>query len=178
MAELQDANLRLREQAAVSQRSSEIDRRASLDVRREFAGLQSELLELRKELQFYRGIVSPGDAKPGLRIQSIQLEPALESGSVFFSLMLTQIGRNERYVRGVIEMEVEGLEDGKPKVLLFKKLGKTNSKALNYKFRYFQNIEGELWLPAHFEPKKLRVMLKPQGKGQPPAVEEYMEWPT
>ncbi|MGB5729915.1 MAG: DUF6776 family protein, partial [Thiogranum sp.] len=69
VAELKETNLSLREQAAVSQRSSEIDRRASLEVRSEFAGLQDELLELRKELDFYRGIVSPGDAKPGIRIQ-------------------------------------------------------------------------------------------------------------
>jgi hypothetical protein len=178
VAELHKANLSLSEQAAVSQRSSEIDRRASLEVRGEFASLQDELLELRKELDFYRGIVSPGDVKPGLRIQKLQLEPGTESGSVFYSLTLTQVKQNERYVRGVIEMEVEGLEDGKPKVLLFKKLAEGNSKALNYKFRYFQNIEGEIWIPPQFKPKKVRVLLKPQGKGQPPAIEELMDWPT
>ena len=179
VAELQKTNLSLREQAVLSQRSSEIDRHASLDVRREFAGLQEELLELRKELDFYRGIVSPGDdAKPGLRIQRFQLEPAMESGSVFYRLTLTQVSRNERYVRGVIEMEVEGLEDGKHKVLLFNKLAEGNSKALKYKFRYFQNIEGEIWIPPEFEPEKVRVLLKPQGKGQPPAIEEIMDWPT
>ena len=177
VAELQKANLNLREQAAVAQRSSEIDRRASQEVRREFASLQNELLELRQELDFYRGIVSPGDAKPGLRIQRVQLEPAQPSG-VFFSLTLTQVSRNERYVRGVIEMEVEGLDDGKPKVLLFNKLAEENSKALKYKFRYFQNLEGKIWLPPQFEPKKLRVLLKPQGKGQPPAIEKLIDWPT
>jgi hypothetical protein len=178
VAELQEENLSLREQTAVSQRSSEIDRRASLDVRREFAGLQDELLEVRKELDFYRGIVSPGDVKPGLRIQSVQLEPGSASGSVFYQLTLTQVKRNERYVRGIIEMEVEGLEDGTPKVLLFKKLAEGNSKVLNYKFRYFQNVEGEIWIPPEFEPKKVRVLLKPQGKGQPPAIEEVVDWPT
>jgi len=178
VAQLQKVNLSLREKAAVSQRSSEIDRRASLEVRREFASLQDELLELRKELDFYRGIVSPGDAKPGLRIQRFQLEPGTESGGVFYRLTLTQVKRNERYVRGVIEMEVEGLEDGKPRVLLFKKLAEGNSKALNYKFRYFQDFEGEIWIPPQFKPKKVRVLLKPQGKGQPPGIEELMDWPT
>ena len=178
VAELQEENLSLREQMAVSQRSSEIDRRASLDVRREFAGLQDELLEVRTELDFYRGIVSPGDVKPGLRIQSVRLEPGSASGSVFYQLTLTQVKRNERYVRGIIEMEVEGLEDGTPKVLLFKKLAEGNSKVLNYKFRYFQNVEGEIWIPPEFEPKKVRVLLKPQGKGQPPAIEEVVDWPT
>jgi hypothetical protein len=178
VAELQEANLNLREQAVVSQRSSEIDRRASLEVRREFASLQDELLELRQELDFYRGIVSPGDVKPGIRIQSVRLEPASATGKVFYRLTLTQVKGNERYVRGVIEMEVEGQQDGKPKVLLFKKLAEDNSKVLNYKFRYFQNVEGEIWIPPQFKPKKVRVLLKPQGKGQPPAIEAVMDWPT
>lgn len=178
VAELQKENLRLREQLAVSQRSSEIDRRASLEVRREFSGLQDELLELRKELDFYRGIVSPGDSRPGLRIQRFQLEPSAESGRVFYTLTLTQVKRNERYVRGVVEMEVEGLEDGAPKVLVFRNLAEDNTRALKYKFRYFQNFEGDIWIPPQFEPKKVRVLLKPEGKGQPPGVEKLMDWPT
>ncbi|MEA2079641.1 MAG: DUF6776 family protein [Pseudomonadota bacterium] len=178
VAELQKANLSLSEQAAVSQRSSEIDRRASLEVRGEFASLQNELLELRKELGFYRGIVSPGDSKPGLRIQRFRLEPAPDSNSVFYTLTLTQVKGNERYVRGVIEMQVEGLEDGKPKLLTFKKLADGNSKALNYKFRYFQNFEGGIGIPPQFKPEKVRVLLKPQGKGQPPGIEQLLDWPT
>ena len=53
--------------------------------------MQDELLELRKELDFYRGIVSPGDREPGLRIQRFQLEPDTETGRVFYSLTLTQV---------------------------------------------------------------------------------------
>jgi heme exporter protein D len=178
VAEVQKANLSLREQAAVSQRSSEIDRRASLEVRREFASLQDALLELRQELDFYRGIVSPGDATAGVRIQRFQLEPTTESGRIFYTLTLIQVKRNERYVRGVIEIEVEGQEHGNPKVLLFKKLAEGNSKALNYRFRYFQNFEGEIWIPPQFKPNKVRILLKPQGKGQLPGIEEVMDWPA
>jgi cell division protein FtsB len=176
--ELERHNRELREQIVILERSSEIDRRASLEVRNEFAGLQAELLELRKELEFYRGIVSPGDAKAGLRIQSFNIAPAEESGSFVYNLTLTQVKGNERYVRGVIEMEIEGLEDGEPKVLLFNKLAQENSKVLSYKFRYFQNFEGEIWIPAKFVPKRVRVLLKPRGKGQPSGVEKIMEWPV
>ena len=162
--DLQAENVGLREQIAVLQRSSEIDRRASLDVRSEFAGLQDELLELRTE--------------PGLRIQRFQLEAAEESGGYFYRLTLTQVKGNERYVRGVIEMEVEGLEDGKSKVLLFNKLAADNSKALKYKFRYFQNFEGQIWIPPQFEPKRVRILLKSSGKGQPPGIEKVVDWPA
>lgn len=175
---LQKANTELREQIAVLKRSSEIDRRATREVRNEYAGLREQTIELRQQLAFYQGIVSPGDARPGLKIQRFHLEPTQEEGGFFYSLTLTQVKRNERYVRGVVEMEVEGLEDGQPKVLKFRNLAADNSKVLNFKFRYFQNFEGEIRLPPQFKPIQVRILLKPRGKRQPPGIEETMDWPA
>ncbi len=175
---LQQANTELQEQLAVLKRSSEIDRRATREVRNEYAGLREKAMELRKQLAFYQGIVSPGDARPGLRIQRFHLEPTQEEGGFFFSLTLTQVKRNERYVRGVVEMEIDGMQDGKPKLLKFSKLAAGNSKVLNFKFRYFQNFEGEIRIPAQFKPQQVRILLKPKGKGQPPGIEETMDWPV
>ena len=174
---LQQANTELQEQLAVLKRSSEIDRRATREVRNEYAGLREKVMELRKQLAFYQGIVSPGDAKPGLRVQRFHLESTKQEGDFFFSLTLTQVKRNERYVRGVVEMEIEGLEDGKPKLLEFRKLAAGNSKVLNFKFRYYQNFEGEIQIPPEFKPGKVRILLKPKGKGQPPGIEKTMDWP-
>ena len=81
----------MQEQLAVLKRSSEIDRRATREVRNEYAGLREKAMELRKQLAFYKGIVSPGDAKPGLRVQRFHLEPTQEEGGFFFSLTLTQV---------------------------------------------------------------------------------------
>lgn len=174
----QRANADLREQLTVLKRSSEIDRRAAREVRDEYAGLRETVMELRKQLTFYQNIVSPEDAGPGLKILKFHLEPAQEEGSFFYSLTLTQVKRNERYVRGVVEMEIEGSENGEPKVLRFSKLAAGNSKALNFKFRYFQNFEGEIRIPPQFKPRQIRILLKPRGRKQPPGIEETMDWPV
>ncbi|GMQ88059.1 MAG: hypothetical protein BMS9Abin08_1277 [Gammaproteobacteria bacterium] len=175
---LQLVKSELREQIAVLKRSSEIDRRATREVRNEYAGLREKAMELRKQLAFYQGIVSPGDARPGLKVQRFHLEPTQEEGGFFYSLTLTQVKLNERYVRGVVEMEIEGLEDGRPKLLKFSKLAADNSKVLTFKFRYFQNFEGEIWIPPQFKPQQIRILLKPRGKRQPPGIEKTMDWPV
>jgi hypothetical protein len=177
ISELQKVNLGLREKIAMLERSSEIDRRASLEVRNQFRGLQDELLELRKELAFYKGIVSPGDVKPGIKIQRFHLEPGQKSGRFAYSLTLTQVKRNDRYVRGVIEIDVEGVEDGTPTVLPITALADGNGKALSFKFRYYQDFKGEMRIPAEFQPQRVRIRAKPRGKGQPPAVEQIVKWP-
>jgi hypothetical protein len=168
----------LSEQVAVLQRSSEIDRRASQEVRNEFSALQDELQALRKELDFYRGIMSPGDAKPGLRVQKFEVKPAHQVGSYTIGLTLAQVKHNDRYVTGVVELEVEGLENGKSKVLVFSQPGIGDSKALSYKFKYFQRLQGEIWIPADFQPLRVKILIKPKGKGQPAGVEEILDWPT
>ena len=64
---LQD-NKVLHEKSAILKRSSQIDRQAALGVKDDLATLEEELQAAREEVEFYRGIVSPGDVKPGLRI--------------------------------------------------------------------------------------------------------------
>lgn len=167
----------LRQKLAIQQRSSEIDRRASQEVRNEFATLQAELQKLRKDLAFYRGIVSPADNTAGVRIQSFELQPQTTDGRYFYKLMLTQVKRNDRYVNGVIEIDVEGLQDGERKVWSFADLRADRGKELAFRFRYFQHFEGEIELPPKARPQRVTIRAKTTGKNQPPDVEKTMDWP-
>ncbi len=176
--ELEQKNRGLRERVAVLGKSSEIDRRASLEVRDSYATLQNELLELRKELEFYRGIVSPGGAREGLRIQRFEITAGHEPGHFDYSLTLTQMKRNDRYARGEIRIDVEGVQDGKLVKLPLSKLVEKDAATLKYKFRYFQHFSGELVLPADFEPQGVTIRLLPRGKGQPAGIETTMDWPA
>lgn len=175
---LEQHNRELRERVAVLEKSSEIDRLANLEVRNSYADLQGELLELRRELEFYRGIVSPGDAKAGLRIQRFELVPGSQAGHFDYNLTLTQLRRNDRYARGSVVIEVEGLQDGKPARLPLSALTADGAAKLKYKFRYFQHFSGELVLPDRFRPQRVTVRLQPRGKGQPTGVDTTIDWPT
>ena len=135
------------------------------------------MLALSEELEFYRGIVSPKDGKAGLRIQRFNIEPGSVSGVFNYQLMLTQVQRNERYVRGVIEIEVEGVEDGRNRVLPLSALA-SEKKELKFKFRYFQEFGGELVIPDGFLPEKVTIKVLPSGKGKPAGVDKTMEWPA
>jgi hypothetical protein len=178
LAQERGVNAGLRQQLAILERSSEIDRRASLEVRDEFAALQDKVQALRKELAFYRGIVSPADTKAGLNIQRFDLQPGSLAGHYTYRLMLTQVKRNDRYVRGIIEIDVEGMQDGDSKVLSFAGLRVDKGEAPKFKFRYFQEFKGEIELPPEFDPQRLTIRAKTTGKDQPPGVEKTMDWPA
>ena len=178
LEQARSANAGLQQQLAILERSSEIDRRATLEVRNEFAALQEKVQALRKELAFYRGIVSPSDNKAGLNIQRFDLQPGSLAGRYVYRLMLTQLKRNDRYVRGIIEITVEGMQDGDSKVLSFAGLRVDKGDATKFKFRYFQEFEGEIELPPEFRPQRVTIRAKTTGKDQPPGVEKTMEWPA
>jgi len=176
--DLEQHNRELRERVAVLDKSSEIDRLASLEVRDSYADLQNELFELRKELKFYRGIVSPSGANSGLHIQRFELAPGSEAGHFDYSLTLTQVKRNDRYAQGAISIDVEGLQDEKLVKLPISALVTKDAATLKYKFRYFQHFSGELVLPVDFEPQRVIVRLVPRGKGQPAGIETTVDWPA
>ena len=177
LQEAREQNADLHQQIAILQRSSEIDRLASLEVRNEFSGLQDKMLASREELAFYRGIVSPADNKAGLKIQRFDLQAEASAGHFRYQLMLTQVKANEHYVRGVIEINVEGVEDDKKRVLLLPALT-TGNKALKFKFRYFQEFSGQIIIPEGFVPERVIIKVLPSGKGRPSDVEKTMEWPA
>ena len=105
----------LREQHAVLQRASEIDRQASLELRDDFARAQGEVLGLRKELDFYRGIVSPADGNSGLRVQDFKLTRGASEREFNLRLVLVQAMKHDRKVSGNVALTIEGSEDGEAK---------------------------------------------------------------
>jgi len=167
----------LREKVAILQRSSQIDRQAALDVKADLATLEEELQAAREEIEFYRGIVSPGDVKPGLRIHRFQLVPGVVEGEYHYDLVLTQLKHNDHHVSGVAEWKIVGTLNGEPGELAIAEVTRPAVQQLKFKFRYFQDLAGTLYLPDGFEARKVVLSIKPEGKGNPPPVEQEYDWP-
>jgi hypothetical protein len=168
----------LQARMAIAERSSQIDSQASQEVKQYLANLQDKLLTMREELEFYRGIVSPGDVEPGLRIQRFRMEPADQAGQFAYDLMLTQVKRNDRLIEGVIHLNIEGTQDGTERTLPLIQITQPEIKWLTFRFRYFQHFEGKIQLPVNFSPESVEVRVLPKGKRAPSPLEQTFEWPV
>lgn len=175
--ELERANAQIAEmqhQAAMLERNSQIDSNASSELQATLATAQSEVMELKKELSFYKSIVSPEDTKRAVAIQTIELNPDGEGGYQY-RIMVSQRGRNDRFVRGVLKVSLKGSQDGVETVIPLKNVSKKAKKPLKFGFKYFQNLEGDLKLPATFRPETMRVQVKPSSK-RIDVVDEQFAW--
>ncbi|MEW6646403.1 MAG: DUF6776 family protein [Pseudomonadota bacterium] len=175
-AELHQEIVALREEKAVLERSIQIDRQAYKALEATVGGLQAEIAEYKSELAFYRGIVSPKDAQQGLRVESFDVAANGVENSFRFKLVLTQVLKSDRLARGRATFEVEGLQEGQNKTLLQHEVTTDATKFFTFNFKYFQNFEGDLTLPAGFIPLRVVVKLDPSGGAD--KVEKIVEWPV
>ena len=169
-------NRKLRERAAILERSSQIDRQAALDVKADLGELEGALQASREEIEFYRGIISPGDVKSGLNIHRFSLESGTAAGEYHYELVLTQLKRNDRHVSGVVGWRISGQVQGEPTELTLVDVTQPAVKQLKFRFRYFQDLAGSFTLPEGFEPEKVTLHIKPEGKSKLEPMEQVFDW--
>ena len=169
-------NKLLRERVAILERSSQIDQQAAQDVKADLGQLEMELQAAREEVEFYRGIVAPGDVQSGLRIHRFSLEGGSGAGEYHYDLVLTQLKHNDSLVTGVVDWKIAGLMLGEPGELALAGVTNPAVKHLKFRFRYFQELAGTIRLPDGFEPEKVILNVVPEGKGKPPSVKQTFDW--
>lgn len=152
---------KLLEQVAVVERNRQVETQAFSDVDSSLKGLQEEILELKQEVAFYRGIVAPRESEGGLNIQSFRIEKAAEDNSFRFKLVLTQVAKSDSAVKGRLKIEIAGVKDGKALNLPLSDVSGGAVPNLDLRFKYFQTFEGNMVLPAGFGPTHVVIEIIP-----------------
>jgi hypothetical protein len=174
LIDLQTEGDRLREQVALLETDARIKGEAYRRLETDLVTLQDQIQSLSEDLAFYQGIVSV-DEKEGLRVQDLVIASRSEPGAYTLSLVLAQALRKDRRISGSLELAVEGQLDNGPRSLGLAEISPDGAARLDFSFRYFQNLESELRMPAGFAPEKLTVTLRPKGKNAKP-VEQVFSW--
>jgi hypothetical protein len=171
---LREGNTALRERVAILERGQQVDGEAYQDVDVHLRSLQDEVLALKEEVAFYRGIVSDGKEK-GLKIQTFQVDKETTPGAYRFQLVLTQHLKRVKMISGTIKLNVLDEHNRAPTKLLLSDMSGNQSDALSFEFKFFQRIEGRFTLPDGFNPDRLQIQVVSSGK-KPASVEKSFEW--
>jgi hypothetical protein len=176
--DLSRENASLRENNAILDRSSQIDQEAARDVQDQLASLQEELQAAREEVEFYRGIIAPGDAAAGLRIHRFEITPGQQPDEYHYDLVLTQLKRHDRTVTGKVEWKIRGSEGAAARELNLSDVTRPEVKQLTFRFRYFQHLTGLFTLPAGFQARDVVLSVVSTGQDAVEPVEQRFEWPV
>ena len=172
----QAENEQLRRKIAILQTSGEIDKETYSQVEATLADLQSRIQSQEEELVFYRGIVSPQDGVPGLRIQNLEIIPTDQERRYSLRLTLVQAIIHNRRVSGVVKLQIGGTSDGQMATYDIGDLAPADSGYdMSYRFRYFQGLEAEFELPVGFEPQRVEVEIVP-SETRADHVSDSFDW--
>lgn len=173
--ELKGDNDNLKEQVAMLERSRQVESGAYAEVDTRLQELQQEILELKEEVAFYRGIVSSRESAGGLNIQSFNIEKTQQEGVYQFKLVLTQVMKNQRIIRGKIKLAFEGVNAGKLQKISIKQASGGAKLNLDLKFKYFQTIAGNVVFPDGFLPTRVFLEVEPASK-KLTKIEKAYDW--
>jgi len=178
IALLDDEISELKQEVAVQETHRDIDREAYKEVEGSLLSLQAKIQEQQDAIAFYRGIVSPADGKPGLRVQDLKLTRGGEEREFNLRLVLVQAMKHDRKVSGNVAVSVEGNEDGEAKTYALTELLPADAEtAWPFSFRYFQDFDRQLVLPDGFTPERIHVEVRSRTRSIS-SIEESFAWAT
>ncbi len=154
----------LRQKVADIELGDEIDTKATEEVRQTVESLQQEIADLREEVRFYKSVLMPNVDEKGLRIERLELKASGDPRKVRYNLLLTQVVDKHEFIQGGVVLNLIGTRGGQTVTIPFDQLSDINKPAIGFRFRYFQNMEGELSIPGDFVPLEAEVVATSQGQ--------------
>jgi len=172
IAELEQRNISLVKDNAQLKGISKIEHDAYELARQSEVMLQRDLLELKEQLVFYQGIVSPEQMTLGINLQSLDLNKKNDFGLYSYKLVLSKRGKSDKFVKGDFEILIKGQQNDEAVDISLEKLKSDyRTSDVDFSFRYFQMFEGDLQLPEKFEPYDIQLKINPKTKKIKPFTE-------
>ena len=159
---------RLRERLVEAELNGAVIDQAAAALRTDIAQYRDEAQALREELTFYKSLMDPASVERGLQIAQFELVPGATDDQFTYHILLTQVEARRDWVQGDVRMEVRGTQrdaagEATQQVLSLTELANVDPYPLKYRFRYFQDLSGELALPPGFLPEAVVVTVDRRG---------------
>ena len=152
--DLQARQAELETALATEQAQRQIERATYAKVAHDLAELQAQISEQNEELGFYRSVMTPRNLPYGIKVQQIKILPA--DALRRFKIQIVMIGDNRSAAVEQVSAEVmiEGVRNNLAVTVPMERLN-PSSPRLNFNFRYFDEQQLTIDVPADVYPKRL-----------------------
>jgi hypothetical protein len=163
----------LAQRVATLTRSDQVSRDANRRLQATLTDREEQIAQLHADVDFYERLVGATGQRHGLAVHALRMARQ-PGGAWHFTAVLTQNLDRAGVSGGDVDLAIEGSEQGRLRTLDWNTLRQQPKAAgVPYSFRYFQEVQGDVFLPAGFAPTRVLVRLHPRGGA---AVEHAMTW--
>src|ERR1700689_2996117 len=149
--------------------------REQADVSRAIGDLQAQVARQAQDLQFYRGVgAQSATADIGVKVQQLRIGATAEPPSFRGHLTLVRSVRADDVVAGSATLAVEGESQLGIANFALPALTPGQQQELPFSFRYYQNLDQDITIPAGVKPERLSVEVRSRRKGVAPVSQSFL----
>ena len=175
--ELLGENTELRDKLLILEQNNQVDKQAAALLQKQLIDSQEENFQLRKDLEFYRGIINVKGDRNSPVIHGMRIKPLAYARGYRLELILLHITNKDKVFEGVLDVVVEGTQDSAVKQFPLNEISLSRNQNYSISFRNFQLIENNFVLPENFRPQKILVTLSMDDQDEP-GFERVFDWPV
>ncbi len=167
------------QQIANLELAARVDQSAEEQLRQQVVVLKQELAEVEERVSFYRGLMSPNEAGKKISIGNVSVKATDIERRYTYKVVVQQIAAKHAVISGAMRVNIIGhnADNAVLSVPLYQLSEQIENEDIRLRFKYFQNIEGEIILPEGFMAKEIEVVVTSSGK-KPAKVEKRVGWPV
>jgi|GEM_PF-1729780 hypothetical protein len=175
MAEVRAEVLELEQQNANLLMAAEMDEQAGQQLRNELVEWRERNETLQSEIQFYLSLMEPSSNERGVFIANAELIPTEEPSVYRYSVIIGQKSLNHPRVTGAMRLQVISENENQYTVMGLADMTDGGAE-LPLGFRFFQQMEGTLYLPAGFSPNQWMVEVD-LASSSSDSIRQTYDWP-
>ncbi len=159
METLQTENTDLKRQIAILDRASVMDQRATEEVQTTIRTLRERVAQLEQDIVFYRQVVSEETEDTGLVIGQFDIETTQQPERFRYKLVMRQEDADgDTFLTGHVNVNVVGQLEEEQVIYSLRDISEDEDELdIRLRFKFFQNIEGEMALPDGFVPDRIQI---------------------
>ena len=159
LTDLRQENEALKRQIAILDRSSAVDQQTGAELQETLTALRQRVAQLEEDVLFYRQVVKEETEETGLVIGQLDIDATRSPDRYRYKLVMRQQDADgDTYLTGHVNFNLVGQLQDQQVILPLRDLSEFEDELdIRLRFKYFQNIEGELALPEGFQPDRIQI---------------------
>ena len=173
---LLDENTELKGRIIMLEQTTSLDKDTAIHLQNELTTLQDEIYQLKRELEFYQGVMDTTRRVSGLNIHGIYVESLSKPNQFVLKLVLTNVVRNDRVLQGKLDINIEGIQNNRKQKLNMRNILIDESADLSFELKSFRRVEYAFEIPHEFVANRVLVKVTMRNTREPPMNKVY-DWP-
>lgn len=167
----------LEDRVLMLEQTSRLDKDTATLMQRELIALQDENHGLKRELEFYQGVMDAARKVSGIDIPGLYIESLHRVNQYQMKLVLTHVAKSDKVIKGSLDINIEGVENKTKVELNLKDLLIDEKTDLSFELKNFRKVEYRFELPHEFLAERVLVRIQPSGRNESPVLKIY-DWPV